>query len=149
VNDGNCSVNGATKASELPLVLEILSFSYLAGIPRDETGHGGGFVFDCRCLSNPGEEARFSDKTGKHREVRDYLEADPAVEKYYNSVLSLVRQAISSYQDREFHHLMIAFGCTGGQHRSVYMAERLAGDLQKQGICTEVRHKCCDRWPGQ
>ena len=128
------------------LVLHVYSFSYMSGIPRDETEHGGGFVFDCRCLPNPGREARFADQTGRDREVKEYLEACPEVEHFYASVASLVEQAVSNYQEREFNHLMIAFGCTGGQHRSVYMAERLTEELRSARVRVFLCHSASERW---
>lgn len=137
-----------TKGPDSSLVLRIFSFSYPCGTPRDETEHGGGFVFDCRCLPNPGREERFFEKTGQDPEVKSYLEAHPLVEQFYSAAASLVHQAVSNYKEREFNHLMVAFGCTGGQHRSVYMAERLADDLRNQGVQVFLCHTCCERWPG-
>ena len=116
-------------------------------MPHDDTEHGGGFVFDCRCLPNPGREERFFRKTGQDKEVVEFLEKCPKVEKFFQASLSLIQQAVSNYQEREFNHLMIAFGCTGGQHRSVYMAERVAKVLRNQEINVIVCHRECERWP--
>lgn len=79
-------------------------------------------------------------------EVRAYLEASPEVHAFYKSALGLVTQAVSNYREREFNHLMVAFGCTGGRHRSVYMAERLAKDLRESGLHVFLCHTESDRW---
>ena len=115
-----------------PLTLEIQSFSFKKGLPKDESGHGGGFVFDCRCLPNPGREAAFRHCTGRSPEVVAYLEREGSVAVYFEHVKSLVEEAVENYQSRHFTHLSVSFGCTGGQHRSVYFAERLAAFFQKK-----------------
>jgi aminoglycoside/choline kinase family phosphotransferase len=123
------------------LTVRVFSFSFHRGMPPDESGHGGGFVFDCRSLPNPGREERFKDLTGKDAPVIDYLTQQGAVHQFLSSVTSLVDASVSNYQRRGFKNLMVSFGCTGGQHRSVYMAEQLARHLrQKNGLEVVLRH---------
>src|ERR1700690_3930689 len=112
------------------LTVRIFSFSFHRGQPQDETGNGGGFVFDGRSLPNPGREERFKALTGKDEPVIDYLNQQESVRQFLASAISLVDQAIDTYQRRGFKHLMVSFGCTGGQHRSVYLAEQLAQHLR-------------------
>src|SRR6266704_1263707 len=123
------------------LIVRIFSFSFHRGLPKDETGHGGGFVFDGRSLPNPGREERFKTLTGKDGPVIDYLNQQESVHQYLASVLSLVDASVSTYQSRGFKNLMVSFGCTGGQHRSVYLAEQLAKRLRgRNGLEVAVRH---------
>jgi len=123
------------------LVVRIFSFSFHQGLPTDETGNGGGFVFDGRSLPNPGREERFKTLTGKDGPVKDFLNQQESVHQYFASVLSLVDASISNYQQRGFKNLMISFGCTGGQHRSVFLAEQLAKRLRtRNGLEVVVRH---------
>jgi aminoglycoside/choline kinase family phosphotransferase len=124
------------------LTVRILSFSFHRGWPKDETGHGGGFVFDGRSLPNPGREERFKTLTGRDAAVIDYLNQQESVHQFLASVLSLVDASVSEYQRRGFKSLMVSFGCTGGQHRSVYLAEQLAKRLRgRNGIDVVVRHR--------
>ena len=116
----------------VPLNVEILSFSYHKGLPEESHGHGGGFVFDCRGIHNPGRYERFADKNGKDNEVCDFLKSGGEADEFLNNTLQLVEQTIDKYLNREFRHLQIAFGCTGGQHRSVYCAERMAENLREK-----------------
>jgi aminoglycoside/choline kinase family phosphotransferase len=130
-----------TSADTPALTIRIYSFSYRREPPRDESGHGGGFVFDVRSLPNPGREERFKALTGRDAAVIEYLNQEESVHQYLANVLSLVEASVSNYQSRGFNSLSVAFGCTGGQHRSVYMAEQLARKLRpKQGVQTIVRH---------
>jgi aminoglycoside/choline kinase family phosphotransferase len=123
------------------LVVRIFSFSFHQGLPKDETGNGGGFVFDGRSLPNPGREERFKTLTGKDAPVIDYLNQQESVHQFLAGVLSLVDVSISNYQQRSFKNLMVSFGCTGGQHRSVYLAEQLAKRLRdRNGVEVAVRH---------
>ena len=123
------------------LVVRIFSFSFHRGLPKDESGNGGGFIFDGRSLPNPGREERFKTLTGKDAPVIDYLNQQETVHQFLASVLSLVDSSISSYQQRGFKNLMVSFGCTGGQHRSVFLAEQLAKRLRgKNGLEVAVRH---------
>jgi aminoglycoside/choline kinase family phosphotransferase len=123
------------------LVVRVFSFSFHQGLPKDESGNGGGFVFDGRSLPNPGREERFKFLTGQDAPVIDYLNQQESVHQFLASVLSLVDASISSYQSRGFKNLMVSFGCTGGQHRSVYLAEQLAKRLRSRpGIEVQLRH---------
>src|SRR3984893_17075909 len=123
------------------LVVRIFSFSYHRVLPHDETGHGGGFVFDSRRLPNPGREARFKTLTGNDTAVIEYLNQEKSVHQFLASVMSLVDASVSNYQRRGFKSLMVSFGCTGGQHRSVYLAEQLAKYLRgRNGVELVVRH---------
>jgi aminoglycoside/choline kinase family phosphotransferase len=124
------------------LTVRIFSFSFHRGLPQDETGNGGGFVFDGRSLPNPGREERFKTLTGKDAPVIDYLNQQESVHQFLAGVMSLVEASVSAYQLRGFKHLMVSFGCTGGQHRSVYLAEQLAKHLRgKDGVEVVVRHR--------
>jgi aminoglycoside/choline kinase family phosphotransferase len=128
------------------LVVRIFSFSFHCGLPKDESGNGGGFVFDGRSLPNPGREERFKKLTGRDAPVVDYLNQQESVHQFLASVMSLVDASVSSYQQRSFKHLMVSFGCTGGQHRSVYLAEQLAKRLRgRNGIEVVVQHRELDR----
>ncbi|HXJ16936.1 MAG TPA: RNase adapter RapZ, partial [Candidatus Polarisedimenticolia bacterium] len=123
------------------LIVRIFSFSFRQGVPRDETGHGGGFVFDARSIPNPGREERFKTLTGKDAPVIDYLDQQESVHRFLASALALVDASVSTYQRRGFTSLMVSFGCTGGQHRSVYFAEQLAKRLRgRNGVEVVVRH---------
>jgi aminoglycoside/choline kinase family phosphotransferase len=123
------------------LVVRIFSFSFHRATPKDESGNGGGFVFDGRSLPNPGREERFKPLTGKDAAVVDYLNQQESVHQFLTSVTSLVDSSVSNYQRRGFKNLMVAFGCTGGQHRSVYLAEELARHLRnKNGVEVVLRH---------
>ena len=124
-----------------PLTLRIFSFSFHQGVPKDETGHGGGFVFDGRSLPNPGREERFKPLTGKDTPVIEYLNQQESVHQFLASVMSLVDASVASYRERGFKNLMVSFGCTGGQHRSVYLAEQLAKHFRaRNGVEVAVRH---------
>ncbi|MGC2183520.1 MAG: RNase adapter RapZ [Terriglobales bacterium] len=124
------------------LVVRIFSFSFHRGWPKDESGNGGGFVFDGRSLPNPGREERFKALTGRDAPVIDYLNQQDSVHQFLASVLSLVDASVSEYQRRGFKNLMVSFGCTGGQHRSVYLAEQLAKRLRgRNGVEVMLRHR--------
>jgi aminoglycoside/choline kinase family phosphotransferase len=124
------------------LTVRIMSFSFHRGLPKDESGHGGGFVFDGRSLPNPGREDRFKVLTGKDAPVIDYLNQQESVHQFLASVMSLVDASVSDYQRRGFKSLTVSFGCTGGQHRSVYLAEQLAKRLRgRNGVDVVVRHR--------
>ena len=124
------------------LTVRIFSFSFHRGLPRDETGNGGGYVFDARSLPNPGREERFKELTGKDAPVIEYLNHQDSVHEFLASALSLVDASVSAYQKRNFKNLMVSFGCTGGQHRSVFLAEQLARHLrEKNGVDVVLRHR--------
>jgi aminoglycoside/choline kinase family phosphotransferase len=123
------------------LTVRIFSFSFHSQMPTDESGNGGGFVFDGRSLPNPGREEQFLLLTGKDEAVIDYLNRQESVHQFLASVQLLVDTSVSSYQRRGFKDLMVSFGCTGGQHRSVYLAEQLAKHLRgASGVDVVVRH---------
>jgi aminoglycoside/choline kinase family phosphotransferase len=124
------------------LVVRIFSFSFHRGWPKDESGNGGGFVFDGRSLPNPGREERFKALTGRDAPVIEYLNQQDSVHQFLASVLSLVDASVSEYQRRGFKNLMVSFGCTGGQHRSVYLAEQLAKRLRgRNGVEVLLHHR--------
>ncbi len=126
---------------ESPLVVHINSFSYKRSIPEDVGGNGGGFVFDCRGILNPGRLDAFMSKTGRDKEVKEFLEQETKMPEYLNSVFDLVDISVEEYIRRGFKSLMVSFGCTGGQHRSVYAADALARHLKnKFGVQIELKH---------
>jgi aminoglycoside/choline kinase family phosphotransferase len=142
---GSEKLQGLAPESE-NLTVRILSFSFHRGLPEDQTGHGGGFVFDGRSLPNPGREQRFKALTGKDAPVVEYLQQQEGVHQFLASVMSLVDASVANYQDRGFKSLSVAFGCTGGQHRSVYLAEQLAKHLRgRNGLDVVVRHRELER----
>ena len=123
------------------LIVRIFSFSFRGGIPKDEAGHGGGFVFDARSIPNPGRQEQFKALTGKNAPVIDYLNQQESVHQFLASVMSLVDASVNTYRGRGFTSLTVSFGCTGGQHRSVYFAEQLAKRLSgRNGVEVVVRH---------
>lgn len=123
------------------LTVRIFSFSFHHSMPADEAGHGGGFVFDARSLPNPGREEQFRQFTGKDAAVIDFLDRHESVREFLSHAISLVDASVAAYQRRGFSNLMVSFGCTGGQHRSVYLAEQLARHLRgTAGVEVVVRH---------
>lgn len=127
---------------EMPLVVHINSFSYRKGIPADESGNGGGFVFDCRGILNPGRLEPFKVQTGRDKPVKDFLEQQTRMPDFLNSVFDVVDITVENYMRRGFENLTINFGCTGGQHRSVYAADALARHLRnKFGVPIELHHR--------
>ena len=130
------------------LKVRIFSFSFHREMPGDETGNGGGFVFDVRSLPNPGREEQYRSLTGKDAPVIEYLHRQESVHQYLAHVLSLVDASVSGYRQRGFKNLMVSFGCTGGQHRSVYLAEQLARHLRGTGgVEVALRHIELEKWP--
>jgi aminoglycoside/choline kinase family phosphotransferase len=128
-------------ASADTLKVRIFSFSFHREMPSDASGNGGGYVFDARCLPNPGREERFKPLTGKDDPVIDYLNQQESVHRFFSNVSALVEGSVASYKKRGFKSLMVSFGCTGGQHRSVFLAEQLARRLQADNsIEVAVRH---------
>jgi aminoglycoside/choline kinase family phosphotransferase len=124
------------------LTVRVGSFSFHRGLPADETGNGGGFIFDARSLPNPGREERFKALTGKDAPVSEYLDQQESVRQFFASVIALIDSSVASYQTRGFKNLMVSFGCTGGQHRSVYLAEQLAKHLRgSNGVEVVLHHR--------
>src|SRR5208283_3663302 len=123
------------------LTVRIFSFSFHRSQPGDVEGHGGGFVFDARGLPNPGREERFRALTGKDAPVIEYLSHESSVGEFLARAAALVDASVTSYQRRGYTSLMVSFGCTGGQHRSVYLAEQLAKHVRGVGgVDVVVRH---------
>jgi RNase adaptor protein for sRNA GlmZ degradation len=130
------------------LVVRITSFSFHRGLPKDENGHGGGFIFDARSLQNPGREERYKPLSGKDEPVIEYLNQRESVHQYLASVQSLVDASVTEYQRRGFKSLMVSFGCTGGRHRSVFLAEQLAKHLrERNGVEVVVGHRDLESLP--
>jgi aminoglycoside/choline kinase family phosphotransferase len=117
--------------ANLRLKVRILSFSFKNGVPVDDRGHGGGFVFDCRFLPNPGRDVAYKKLSGNDQEVIDWFKGKPDMDRWLKRIYNMVDAAINSYQEQNFTDLMVSFGCTGGQHRSVHSANRLAAHIQE------------------
>lgn len=125
------------------LTVIVFSFSLKKAYPPLDATHGGGFVFDCRLLPNPGREERFHAATGLDPEVREYLEARPEVASFLGHTIALSELAVTAYKERGFSYLSIGYGCTGGQHRSVYCAEACAAQLRRiEAVSLTVAHLC-------
>lgn len=124
------------------LVVKVTSFAYKKGIPEDSSGNGGGFVFDCRAVNNPGKYDRYKPFTGLDEPVIRFLEDDGEITTFLEHVYGLVDASVKRYMERGFTNLSICFGCTGGQHRSVYSAQHLAEHLnQKFGVQVNLIHR--------
>lgn len=123
------------------LQITITSFSYKNGIPEDPSGNGGGHVFDCRAILNPGRFEPYKTITGRDQPVIDFLEKETDINDFLNAAFDIVDRSVQVYLDRNFQHLMVSFGCTGGQHRSVYSADALAAHLKgKFPVKLVVKH---------
>jgi RNase adaptor protein for sRNA GlmZ degradation len=127
--------------AELRMTVRVQSFSFRGGMPADDRGHGGGFIFDCRALPNPGRYERFAKLTGRDAEVAAFLEREPSVSAFLEHAAGLIEPSVANYRSRNFTDLFVAFGCTGGQHRSVYCAECMARRLRETGVAVELRHR--------
>ncbi|HVF80898.1 MAG TPA: RNase adapter RapZ [Flavisolibacter sp.] len=125
-----------------PLVVKICSFSYRKGVPVDSSIHGGGFVFDCRGIDNPGRHVEYKEIHGRDKPVMEYLERQTRIQDFLNSVFDIVDISVEEYIKRGFDSLTVNFGCTGGQHRSVYSADALARHLRnKYKVKIELCHR--------
>lgn len=132
-------------AEDRRLQVKIFSFAYKKGIPSDQSGNGGGYVFDCRSVNNPGKYEYYRQFTGMDKEVIKFLEDDGEIITFLDHVYSLVDAHVKRFIERKFTHLQVCFGCTGGQHRSVYCAEHLAAHLvRKFDIRVSVTHRELD-----
>ena len=124
------------------MLVTIYSFSYKKGLPVDTSGNGGGYVFDCRGTHNPGKYEQYKTLTGLDQPVIDFLENDGEILTFLESVYALVDHHVARFIERDFTHLQVAFGCTGGQHRSVYCAEHLAAHLAGDiGVKVHLIHR--------
>lgn len=127
----------------MALKINIISFSYkLSGIPEDPSMNGGGFVFDCRFIENPGRIDEYKTLNGKDKPVIEFLESQSAMKDFLESVFKIIDSSIENYIKRDFTDLMISFGCTGGQHRSVYAAEKTRNHIMNNynNIIIKTRH---------
>ncbi len=132
---------------ESSLSVRVLSFSYREGLPADDSGNGGGFIFDCRALPNPGKLKEYEYLSGLDSSVITYLEKEEEVKRFIQNVIKLVEQSVEKYISLNFTNLQVAFGCTGGQHRSVYTAEKLAQYLKsKYKIDIRLEHTNRKNW---
>jgi aminoglycoside/choline kinase family phosphotransferase len=141
------SGTASTASSPNRLIVRVFSFSFhRGGAPKDEAGNGGGFVFDGRAIPNPGREERFKKLTGKDAPVIEFLDQQESAQEFLRHAYALVDSSVADYQRRGFKNLMVSFGCTGGQHRSVYLAEHLAEHLrQKNGVEVLLQHRELER----
>lgn len=142
LNAPHQSMSNSSSEPKRPLVVRIFSFSYKKGIPEDTSGNGGGYVFDCRSTHNPGRYEPYKQLTGLDAPVIKFLEDDGEILTFLDSVYRLADAHCTRYMERGFTDLMFSFGCTGGQHRSVYSAQHLAEHLnQKFGIEIRLEHR--------
>ena len=128
--------------SRRTLTVKVMSFAYKKGIPNDTTGNGGGFVFDCRAVNNPGKYERYKPYTGLDQQVIKFLEEDGEIIDFLTHAYALVDASVKRYMERGFTNLMVCFGCTGGQHRSVYSAQHMAEHINKTfNVKVELVHR--------
>ncbi len=130
------------KGREKKLEVQIFSFSYKKGLPIDDSGNGGGFVFDCRAIHNPGRYDKYLNSTGRDADVIEFFEKEEEMDQFLRMVFKLVDTSVEKYIQRGFTNLMVSFGCTGGQHRSVYSAEQLTKHLkEKFNVSITLNHR--------
>lgn len=140
-------INELKNVDEEKLTLNIYSFSYKLAIETPLNQHGGGFVFDCRCLPNPGRQEQYKKLSGLDSNVIEFLNSQSDVQDYFKNITSVTDQAIDAYIKRKFLNLSVSFGCTGGQHRSVYLTEKLAKHVkEKFDINVHTHHLTKDLW---
>ena len=120
------------------LTVSVKSFSYKRGIPYDASGNGGGYVFDCRALNNPGRYDEYKNLTGKDKAVEEFLINNSPVLSFLDFTKSLVDFSIQEYTRLGYSHLEVNFGCTGGQHRSVYCVEAMAKFLKEKRVLKKI-----------
>ncbi|EHG21226.1 hypothetical protein HMPREF9332_01745 [Alloprevotella rava F0323] len=134
--------NERVKVSKNKLIVSVWSFSYKKGLPADESGNGGGYYFDCRSTHNPGRYERYKQLTGLDAPVIQFLEEDGEILPFLEHAYALVDFHVNRYIERDFTHLMVCFGCTGGQHRSVYSAQHVAEHIHnKFGVEVRLCHR--------
>ena len=126
-------------AEEGKLEVKVYSFSFRKGIPQDPSGNGGGYVFDCRSIHNPGRYEPYKKLTGRDEPVIRFLEDDGEITGFLEHIYSIVDSHVETYRSRGFSNLMVSFGCTGGQHRSVYSAEHVAHHIAEKYPDVRVR----------
>ncbi|MDE6286081.1 MAG: phosphotransferase, partial [Muribaculaceae bacterium] len=132
----------SSEADKRALTVKVMSFAYKTGIPNDNSGNGGGFVFDCRAVNNPGKYERYKPFTGLDTNVIEFLETDGEITRFLEHCYELVDASVERYIERGFTNLMVCFGCTGGRHRSVYSAQHMAEHISKKfGVKVELVHR--------
>jgi aminoglycoside/choline kinase family phosphotransferase len=137
----NTPAFSSLKPCSTELTVKVFSFSFKNGIPADDSGNGGGFIFDCRALPNPGRFPEYKTVSGREKTVIDFLKKEPEVDVFLNHSFGLVNQSVLKYIERGFTDLLVGFGCTGGQHRSVYCAEEMGSHLrEKFNVKVEIEH---------
>ncbi|MCH5240368.1 MAG: phosphotransferase [Muribaculaceae bacterium] len=136
-------VSKIEKHEKTNLTLTVNSFSYKKGYPEDKSGNGGGFMFDCRGLHNPGRYEEYKHKTGRDKEVIEFLEAEKETSKFVERAIKIVEPSVRRYIERGFTSLQVGFGCTGGQHRSVYCSEKFAHTIKEKypGVTVRLIHR--------
>lgn len=124
------------------LTVRVMSFAYKKGIPNDPSGNGGGYVFDCRAVNNPGKYDRYKPFTGLDQPVIKFLEDDGEIFPFLEHAYELVDAHVKRFMERGFTNMMVCFGCTGGQHRSVYSAQKMAQHInEKFNVKVELVHR--------
>ena len=137
-----CELKQFADSRKRELEVRIYSFAYKKGIPDDSSGNGGGYVFDCRAINNPGKFERYNNVTGLDESVIRFLEEDGEIVTFLDNIYPLIDQHVKRYMERNFTNLMISFGCTGGQHRSVYAAQHVAEYISKKfGVKVSLVHR--------